>query len=41
MKKFKYDGIAPSRNPFDPVYLQFIRVIDGKILYKKALRWIK
>ena len=39
MKRYKYDGIAPSRNAYDTVYLQFIRLSDRKIIYRKALRW--
>jgi len=39
MKTYKYLGIAPSRNPYDPVYLMFKHQHTKDIIYRKALRW--
>ena len=35
--KWKYIGFAPSRNPYDKVYLMFMHIDTKEIKYRKAL----
>ena len=38
MKKYRYIEIAPTRHPYDDVYLTFENVQRKKLIYRKGLK---